>query len=132
MLVTFRYSEDKFRIYAGRAVLRDQDILVSDDLTLRQRKQLKTLKDQGKVGYFHKGELKIRPERLSFTNSKRQQGEPNSKRMRFEYSNGPPELMAFDNRDVHPTYISSINSTLAMLAEDLNSSRVRSNANSAL
>ena len=48
IVVSFRYSDDKFRVYAGRDTLRYQGIRVSDDLPLRQRKQLKALKRQGK------------------------------------------------------------------------------------
>ena len=132
MLVTFRYSDDKFRIKAGRAVLRERGIRVSDDLTLRQRKQLQSLKAQGKTGYFHKGELKVRPEKSSFASSSRQRGEPDSKRLRLENSNGPHEPMDFDNHGAHSRNISAINDTLALLAEDSTSSQVELDTNSKL
>ena len=132
MLVTFRYSDDKFRIKAGRAVLRERGIRVSVDLTLRQRKQLQSLKAQGKTGYFHKGELKVRPEKSSFASPSRQRGEPDSKRLRLESSNGPHEPMDFDNHGAHSRNISAINDRLALLAEDSTSSQVELDTNSTL
>lgn len=60
MIVTFRYSDDKFRIYSGREKLRERGIRVSDDLTQRQRQQLKELKQKGYTGYFYKGQIHTR------------------------------------------------------------------------
>ena len=55
MLATFRYSDDKYRIYAGRDKLWGNGIRVSDDLTKWQRKKLKDLKEKRYTGYSHKG-----------------------------------------------------------------------------
>ncbi|WAR04823.1 hypothetical protein MAR_020192, partial [Mya arenaria] len=57
-VVTFRYDDDKYRIYKGRDELRKHNVRVGDDLTVKQRHQLKTLKSKGKVGYFFRGELR--------------------------------------------------------------------------
>ena len=40
MMATFRYADDKFKVYAERARLREKGIRVSDDLTKRQNKSL--------------------------------------------------------------------------------------------
>ena len=56
MIATFRYSDDKYRIYSGRYKLRENGICVSDDLTRRQRKKLKDLKVTfSRVKYMLKG-----------------------------------------------------------------------------
>ena len=74
MIVTFRYSDDKYRIYDGREKLRENGIRVSDDLTIRQRQKLKDLKQKGYTGYFYKGQIHKRtkstksgPNRAAYT-----------------------------------------------------------------
>ena len=74
MIVTFRYSDDKYRIYDGREKLRENGIRVSDDLTIRQRQKLKDLKQKGYTGYFYKGQIHTRtkstksgPNRAAYT-----------------------------------------------------------------
>ena len=57
MMATFRYADDKFKVYAERARLREKGIRVSDDLTKRQRKKLK---EKGYNGYFYKGQVHVR------------------------------------------------------------------------
>ena len=57
IIAQLRYKEDKYRIYQGRDKLRDNGL--SDDLTFKQRQQLKSLKQQGKSGYCYKGKLVI-------------------------------------------------------------------------
>ena len=56
-------STIKSHMYANRDALRANGIRISDDLTMRQRDKLKQLKDDGKTGYFQKGELKVREDR---------------------------------------------------------------------
>ena len=97
VIVTFRYSDDKFSIYNGRDSLRNKGIRVSDDLTPSQRKELRVLKTQGKTGYFVKDELKIRPKQSSFVNVKKLQKEPDSKRMRLNLNPPPQEQMDYDS-----------------------------------
>ena len=60
LIVHFRYDDDKFRIYQGRDELRKNGLRVGDDLTYRQRQQLKALKLEGNTGYFLKGKLHVR------------------------------------------------------------------------
>ena len=50
MLVTFRYCDDKFRVYDGRDILCKNGIRVSDDLVKRQRQKLNDLKAKGYTG----------------------------------------------------------------------------------
>ena len=64
MLVTFRYCDDKFRVYDGRDILRKNGIRVSDDLTKRQRQKLKDLKAKGYTGYFYKGQVHVRGKKV--------------------------------------------------------------------
>ena len=64
MIATFRYSDDKYRIYAGRDKLREKGIRVSDDLTRRQRKKLLELKEKGYSGYFYKGQVHTRRKKV--------------------------------------------------------------------
>lgn len=59
VLVTFRFDDDKFKIFKGRDILRNNGIRISDDLTRRQRQKLNKLKSEGKMGYFYKGQLKL-------------------------------------------------------------------------
>ena len=60
IIVRFLHWDDKMSLYHGRESLRLEGIRVADDLTTRQRQTLKKLKDEGQIGYFYKGELKIR------------------------------------------------------------------------
>ena len=60
IIVRFLHWDDKMSLYHGRESLRLEGIRVADDLTTRQRRVLKKLKDEGQIGYFYKGELKIR------------------------------------------------------------------------
>ena len=60
IIAQLRYKEDKYRIYQGRDKLRDNGLRVSEDATFKQRQQLKSLKQQGKSGYFYKGKLVVR------------------------------------------------------------------------
>ena len=62
VIVHFRYDDDKLRVYKGRDELRGDGIRVGDDLTYRQRQKLKSIKGEGKTGYFYKGKLCIRDE----------------------------------------------------------------------
>ena len=62
-VVKFSNSTIKSHSYANRDALRANGIRISDDLTMRQRDKLKQLKDDGKTGYFQKGELKVREDR---------------------------------------------------------------------
>ncbi|KAL4224315.1 hypothetical protein ACF0H5_017770 [Mactra antiquata] len=58
VIVTFRFEDDKFRVFSGRDILRQCSIRVRDDLTFNQRQKLKFLKEsEGKSGYFYKGKL---------------------------------------------------------------------------
>lgn len=118
VVVAFRYSDDKFRIYAGRETLRNHGIRVSDDLTLRQRKQLKALKMQGKTGYFYKGELKIRPERSVIVNSNGKQWEPDSKRRRFHSNNTINDNMEVDMQCNNQPLIDTSSNTITNVSSD--------------
>ena len=64
MLVTFRYSDDKSRVYDGRDKLSENGIRVGDDLTKRQRQKLKYLKPKGYTGYFYKGQVHVREKKV--------------------------------------------------------------------
>ena len=82
-LCLFRFVGFLFLLGSGKAAVCDCGTPWTFILPfLRQRSQLKRLKEQGKTGYFHKGKLKLRPERPSLANSKRHQGEPHTKRIR--------------------------------------------------
>ena len=70
MIVTFRYSDDKYRIYDGREKLRENGIRISDNFTIRQRQKLKDLKQKGYTGYFYKGQI--------YTRTKSTKSGPNS------------------------------------------------------
>ena len=69
-IVRFRYDDDKPKIFAGRAKLRDQSIRVSNDLTVRQRKELKRLQSKGQRGYFYQGQLIIKRLKSAQDNNK--------------------------------------------------------------
>ena len=76
VIVKFKNSADKHKIFTGRDKLRKIEIRVSDELTTRQRTTLKQLKDRGQSGYFQKGKLHIRdensiPKTRVFKNAKR-------------------------------------------------------------
>ena len=61
VIVSFKFEEDKYRVFGGRDLLRNVSIRVGDDLTYHQRQTLKRLKaNEGKTGYFFKGKLCIR------------------------------------------------------------------------
>ena len=60
VIVRFLHWDDKMCVYQGREALRSEGIRVADDLTTSQRQTLRKLKDRGQIGYFYKGELKIR------------------------------------------------------------------------
>ncbi|KAL4221664.1 hypothetical protein ACF0H5_019921 [Mactra antiquata] len=65
VIVTFRYEDDKYRVFNGRDLLRKNLIRVGDDLTYNQRQSLKRLKNnEGKIGYFYKGKLCVRNDNL--------------------------------------------------------------------
>ncbi|KAH3876096.1 hypothetical protein DPMN_039376 [Dreissena polymorpha] len=57
LIVTFRFDDDKFQVYKGRALLRTSSIRVDDDLTFKQRETLRSIHKLGKTGYFFKGKL---------------------------------------------------------------------------
>lgn len=57
VLVTFRYDDDKHRVFQGREALRNVGIRVSDELTKAQRAQLKSAKSRGILGYFYRGKF---------------------------------------------------------------------------
>ena len=58
-IVRLRYDDDKPKVFRGRAKLRDHGIRVSNDLTVRQREELKRLKLNGQKGYFYQGQLVV-------------------------------------------------------------------------
>ena len=60
IIAQLRHEDDKYRIYQGRDKLRDNGLRVSEDATFKQRQHLKSLKQQGKSGYFYKGKLVVR------------------------------------------------------------------------
>ena len=60
LIVTFRFDDDKFRIYEGRALLRTSSIRVGDDLTFKQRETLRSIHKLGKSCYFFKGKLQVK------------------------------------------------------------------------
>ncbi|KAH3711296.1 hypothetical protein DPMN_070801 [Dreissena polymorpha] len=60
LIVTFRFDDDKFRVYEGRALLRTSSIRVGDDLTFKQRETLRSIHKLGKTGYFFKGKLQVK------------------------------------------------------------------------
>ncbi|KAL4236998.1 hypothetical protein ACF0H5_005382 [Mactra antiquata] len=65
VIVTFRYEDDKHRVFNGRDLLRKNLIRVGDDLTYNQRQSLKRLKNnESKIGYFYKGKLCVRNDNL--------------------------------------------------------------------
>ena len=57
IIAQLRHEDNKYRIYQGRDKLRDNGL--SDDLTFKQRQQLKSLQQQEKSGYFYKGKLVV-------------------------------------------------------------------------
>jgi len=60
MIVTFRFDDDKSRVYEGRNLLRAQGIRVGDDFTFKQRETLRSLNTLGKTGYYAKGRLVVK------------------------------------------------------------------------
>ena len=58
-IVRLRYDDYKPKVFRGRAKLRDHGIRVSNDLTVRQREELKRLKLNGQKGYFYQGQLVV-------------------------------------------------------------------------
>lgn len=65
LLIKFLHWDHKMDLYKGREVLREQGIHVGDDLTRRQRQKLKRLAENGKYGYYYKGQLYIRDARTN-------------------------------------------------------------------
>ena len=59
-IMRFRNEDDKYMIYNGRDKLRENGILVGNDLTSWQRDQLKLLRERRQTGYYIKGRLEIR------------------------------------------------------------------------
>jgi len=57
IIAQLRHEDNKYRIYQGRDKLRDNGL--SNDLTFKQRQQLKSLQQQEKSGYFYKGKLVV-------------------------------------------------------------------------
>ena len=47
MMANFLYTDDKFKVYAGRDRLREKGIRVSDDLTKSQRKKTERAERKG-------------------------------------------------------------------------------------
>lgn len=60
LLIKFLHWDHKMDLYKGRDILREYDIHVGDDLTRRQRQKLKKLAENGKYGYYYKGQLYIK------------------------------------------------------------------------
>ena len=60
LLIKFLHWDRKMAVFRGRETLREYGIRIGDDITRRQRDSLKRLSDQGKSGYFYKGELFVR------------------------------------------------------------------------
>ncbi|KAH3795533.1 hypothetical protein DPMN_149088 [Dreissena polymorpha] len=56
-LVPFSRSNDKFKLFKYRDMLRAKGIRISNDLSYLQRQQLKEVNKKGLVGYFKNGEL---------------------------------------------------------------------------
>ena len=69
-IIKFANFTDKVNIFKGRDTLRDSGIRISDDLTVKQRSKLSELKIKGEVGYYQKGELKVRPKKDDNANNK--------------------------------------------------------------
>lgn len=80
-IMTFRYSDDKYRIYKGRDKLRENGIRVSDDLTKRQRIKMKDLKQKGYTGYFYKGKIHARQKKSTFKPGSKETPEQAVKRL---------------------------------------------------
>ena len=57
LFIKFLHWDHKMDLYKGRDILREYDIHVGDDLTRRQRQTLKKLAENGKYGYYFKGQL---------------------------------------------------------------------------
>ena len=60
MIIKFSRFTDKLQMFKGRGLLREAGIRISDDLTIKQRQKLSELKVKGEIGYYQKGELKVR------------------------------------------------------------------------
>jgi hypothetical protein len=58
-IVHFRFEDDRAHVYDGRSRLRDKDMPVGVDLTARQCRCLKELKEKGRHGYFYRGQLVV-------------------------------------------------------------------------
>ena len=60
VLIKFLHWDRKMAVLRGREALREHGIRIGDDITRRQRATLKRLSDEGKSGYYYKGELFVR------------------------------------------------------------------------
>ena len=98
VIMKFRYDDDKYRIYEGRDILREQGIRVGNDLTRRQREKLKSVKQTGRVGYFYKGKLHMFGEsETSKTNTETDAKDPKRRRLNDLSSQMGPERMVVDD-----------------------------------
>ena len=84
-IVKFEEFKDKVEIFKSRDILRESGIRISDDLTDKQRLKLVELKKKGQVGYYQKGELKIR-ENTEHPNKNYPRTFTNVKRRRFNFT----------------------------------------------
>ena len=61
IIIRLARSADKFKILNSRSILKQKGIGVGNDLTLAQREELKSLRAEGKRGYFKNGRLLVDP-----------------------------------------------------------------------
>lgn len=59
IIMSFRFDDNKSKIYEGRDKLREKGVRVSDDLTRKQRQSLDKLRRDGRYGYFYKGNFVV-------------------------------------------------------------------------
>ena len=110
IIVCFLHLDDKMSLYQGREAVRLQGIRVADDLTTHQRKTLKRLKDEGQIGYFYKGELKIRESSQSTDGSRvfvrgRRRLNPGTDEVNVDGASAPP--LPMDTNLSGPTFDSN-------------------------
>lgn len=60
LIVRLASFDLKLKLFSGRDRLREKGIKVSNELSEKQRSMLRRLKTDGNVGYFYKGELRVR------------------------------------------------------------------------
>ena len=61
ILVRFLQFEDRLSVLKSRADLKIINLGVSNDLTIRQKQELKKLRDSGTRGYYKNGRLVMEP-----------------------------------------------------------------------